>query len=289
MLLLSGPDWLANLYLGCFVFGLIFTAISAFFSFGHMTGSVDLPHVDAGHDPGVHLPHVDLHPHMDAGHDAGVHVPHVDLHPHVDAGHAGVADAHGHVAPVHAGETVGVPVPTQSVDRGTTEERISPLNMPTILAAITWFGGVGYVLTRMAFLGWIMIAGIALVGGFLGGYIVYYFFAKVLWPAQTRPMDPMEYDLRGTYARVVSGIARDGTGEIMYTKGGTRSVAGARSADGSPLPKGSDVMVVRYERGLAYVVLRDAPQEVSVPTEARITTELSPDPAHPLPNREQSL
>ena len=273
MLLLSSPEWLTNLYLGCFVFGLIFTAISAFFSFGHMTGHIDLPHVDGGHDAGLHVPHV----HVDGPH---VEAPHVDLpHPHVDAGHGGL-DGHGHaVAPVHAGETVGVPVRTQPVDRGTSQETISPLNMPTILAAITWFGGVGYVLTRMAFLDWLLILGVAVLGGSLGGYIVYYFFAKVLWPAQTRPMDPMEYDLRGTYARVVSGIAPNGTGEIMYTKGGTRAVAGARSADGSPLPKGADVMVVRYERGLAYVVPRYAPQDVTVPTEARITTELPANPA----------
>jgi hypothetical protein len=272
MLLLSAPDWLANLYLGCFVFGLIFTAISTFFSFGHMTGHIDLPHVDGGHDPGVHIPHVDLpHPHVEIGHDAG-------------------PNGHVHAAPpIHAGETVGVPVPTQPVDRGTTQETISPLNMPTILAAITWFGGVGYVLTRLRFLDWLMVAGIAVLGGFFGGYIVYYFFAKVLWPAQTRPMDPLEYDLRGTYARVVSGIAANGTGEIMYTKGGTRSVAGARSADGSPLPKGSEVMVVRYERGLAYVVPRNAPQDVTVPTEARITTELSADPARPVSNADPSI
>lgn len=277
MLLLSGPDWLANLYLGCFVFGLIFTAISAFFSFGHMTGHIDLPHMDSGHDPGLHVPHL----HVDG---PDLEAPHVDL-PHVDSGHGGLDGHAGHAgAPIHAGETVGVPVPTQAVDRGSTQETISPLNMPTILAAITWFGGVGYVMTRIGLLGWILIAGIALLGGFLGGYIVYYFFAKVLWPAQTRPMDPLDYDLRGTYARVVSGIAQNGTGEIMYTKGGTRAVAGARSADGTPLPKGTEVMVVRYERGLAYVVLRDAPQNVTVPTEARITTELTTNPAQEIKN-----
>ncbi len=270
MLPLSGPDWLASLYLGCFVFGLIFTAISAFFSFGHMTGHIDFPHVDTGHDPGVHGPHVQLHG------------PHVELpHPHVGAGH-------GHASSVHAGETAGVPVPTQPVDRGMAQETISPLNMPTILAAITWFGGVGYVLTHMKFLGWILIMGVALLGGFLGGYIVYYFFAKVLWPAQTHPMDPVEYDLRGTYARVVSGIAPNGTGEIMYTKGGTRAVAGARSADGEPVPKGSEVMVVRYERGLAYVVLRNAPQDVTVPTAPRITTELPANPAHAISTADPS-
>jgi hypothetical protein len=43
-------------------------------------------------------------------------------------------------------------------------------------------------------------------------------------------------------------------------------------------------MVVRYERGLAYVVPRNAPQDVTVPTEARITTELPGNPAREIKN-----
>src|SRR5205085_6163875 len=138
-------------------------------------------------------------------------------------------------------------------------------------------GGVGYLLSTSVPLAWTMILGAALGAGFIGGYIVYYFFAHVLWPAQTPPMDPAEYDLRGTLARVVSGIAAGGTGEIMYTKGGTRQVAGARSADGSALPKGTEVVVTRYERGLAYVLPRTALAGGDLADEGRPTTELPPN------------
>jgi hypothetical protein len=260
---LPGPDWLTNLYLGCFIFGLIFTALSATLSFVHMPGGPDLPHASPVHTVGAHIPHVDIH--VGHGHMAG----------------HGAADGHGHTAgvPLHAGTTGDAPVPTRPVDLGARQERVSWFNMPTLLAGITWFGGVGYLLATNVPLGWTLILGAALAAGFVGSYIVYYFFAKVLWPAQTPPMDPAEYDLRGTPARVVSGIAAGGTGEIMYTKGGTRAVAGARSADGAALSKGTSVIVVRYERGLAYVLDRAALEGDSLSDEGRPTTELPPNPA----------
>jgi hypothetical protein len=88
-------------------------------------------------------------------------------------------------------------------------------------------------------------------------------------------MNAEEYALPGTPARVVSGIGPGGTGEIMYTKGGTRAVAGARSEDGSPLPKGTEVRVVRYERGLAYVVPRTVADPAGT-AEGAVTTRLPP-------------
>jgi hypothetical protein len=46
-----------------------------------------------------------------------------------------------------------------------------------------------------------------------------------------------------------------GTGEIIYTQMGTRRVCGARSDDGSAVTKGTEVVVTRYEKGIAYVRL----------------------------------
>jgi hypothetical protein len=270
-----GPDWLANLYLGCFIFGLILTVVSTFFSVGHM--GADVPHIDSG--AGAHVD-VGSGAHIDVGHaDAGVG--HVDAgvdvgHAHVDVGHAPHVDGHGHVG--DTGKSLLMAEGEGQVRNPERPRSLSWANMPTILAAITWFGGVGYLLSQTTALLWTWVLGVAVAAGFLGGYIVYFFFAKLLWPAQTPPMNPDEYALPGTVARVVSGIAAGGTGEILYTKGGTRSVAGARSLDGSPLPKGTEVRVVRYERGLAYVTPRAAAPGAVTPDEGQVTTKLPPSP-----------
>jgi hypothetical protein len=48
-------------------------------------------------------------------------------------------------------------------------------------------------------------------------------------------------------------IRAGGTGELIYSQEGTRRVAGARSEDGAAIPKGTEVVVTRYEKGIAYV------------------------------------
>jgi hypothetical protein len=48
-------------------------------------------------------------------------------------------------------------------------------------------------------------------------------------------------------------IRPGGTGEIVFSQGGTRHAAGARSEDGKAFPKGTEVVITRYERGIAYV------------------------------------
>ena len=44
-----------------------------------------------------------------------------------------------------------------------------------------------------------------------------------------------------------------GTGEILFSLAGGRRVAGARSEDGRAIGKGVEIVIVRYEKGLAYV------------------------------------
>ena len=186
--------------------------------------------------------------------------------------------AHGaapHLGPAD-GTTGQLPLTAESPERRTeSPEPLSPLNLPTLLAGLTWFGGVGYITTRTTSLLWTMILLTAVVGGLVGGGIIYLFFSRILWPAQTPPLDPADYQLPGTLGRVVSGIAAGGTGEIMYVKGGTRAVAGARSADGAAVSKGTEVIVVRYEHGLAYVLRRDAVGAFA-PDAGQVTSRLPP-------------
>jgi hypothetical protein len=50
-------------------------------------------------------------------------------------------------------------------------------------------------------------------------------------------------------------IRENGTGEIIYSQAGTRRTCGARSENGNALDKGEEIVVTRYDKGIAYVRL----------------------------------
>ncbi len=45
----------------------------------------------------------------------------------------------------------------------------------------------------------------------------------------------------------------DGTGEIIFSLAGVRRCAGARTDEGKAIEKGAEVVIERYEKGIAYV------------------------------------
>jgi hypothetical protein len=69
----------------------------------------------------------------------------------------------------------------------------------------------------------------------------------------TKPLDSADYRLPGTPAKVVSSIREGGVGEVVYSKSGSRFTLGARAADGRPIAKGTEVIIISRERGLAVV------------------------------------
>lgn len=125
-------------------------------------------------------------------------------------------------------------------------------NLTAVFAFLAWFGGVGY----LALTGWELAAGfafgVAVLAGVFGYAVIYLFFVRVLLPAD-RSMDPADYQYVGTVAQVTAPIRAGRTGEIRYVKGGVRHSEGARSADGAELLRGTEVVIARYERGIAYV------------------------------------
>ena len=131
---------------------------------------------------------------------------------------------------------------------------MSPFNFVSLMAFLTWFGGAGYLLTSYSglWIGFGLLISVAI--GLIGGGIVFLFLSRVL----IRPdenMDPADYEMVGVLAHVSSPIRQGGTGEIVYTQMGTRRVCGARSEDDSSVAKGTEVVVTRYEKGIAYIRL----------------------------------
>lgn len=125
------------------------------------------------------------------------------------------------------------------------------LNFGTLTAFMTWFGGIGFLLTAYSQVVGVATVVLAIVGGLIGGGIIFVFMAKVLAPDQI-PLDPADYHLPGTLGRITVTIPRNGTGEMVYTQAGTRKTVAARGAAGEQIAKGTEVVVLRYERGVAY-------------------------------------
>ena len=129
----------------------------------------------------------------------------------------------------------------------------SHLNLSTVLAFVAWFGGIGYLAHNGA--GWTALASIfvAILGGLAGGYAIYTFFNRVIRAGESAPLDPRDFDLQGKLAHVSSSVLAGGTGEITYVQSGARMVRPARSDRGQSIPRGTEVIVLRAERGVGIV------------------------------------
>jgi len=125
-------------------------------------------------------------------------------------------------------------------------------NLGSLLAFLIWFGGIGFLLHDLSPLGIVLVVLLSLLAGFAGASAIAFFLVKVLLPAQT-VVDPAQYRLDGTPGRITAAIPAGQTGEISYSKAGTRRSDAARSIDGEPIAHGEEVVIVTYRRGIAYV------------------------------------
>jgi membrane protein implicated in regulation of membrane protease activity len=130
---------------------------------------------------------------------------------------------------------------------------ISAVNAFTVLAFLTWFGGAGYLLHRATIFSEPMVFVLAAISGFAGAGLLWAALFKVLLPHE-RVMDVADTEMAGVVARVSNGIrGGDGIGEIIFSQTGARRASAARSDDGHAIERGTEVVVIRYERGVAYV------------------------------------
>jgi len=68
-----------------------------------------------------------------------------------------------------------------------------------------------------------------------------------------RDLDPADYDMIGVLGRVSSTVRAGGIGEMIFSQLGARRAASIRSESGQAISKGTEVVVTRYEKGIAYV------------------------------------
>jgi len=129
---------------------------------------------------------------------------------------------------------------------------LGAFNIGTCAAFLAWFGGTGYLLRHYFGVGTVIALGAALVSGFAAAAILFRFLAKFLI-REGENLDPADYDMVGVLGKVSSTIRASGTGEMMFSQMGSRRAAPARSEGGIEISRGAEVVVIRYESGIAYV------------------------------------
>ena len=168
---------------------------------------------------------------------------HVHL-PHLPHGGGHVAAGHAPVAHGATGSGTAAPAARQSP--------VSPFNFITLTAFLAWFGGTGFLITRFSSIWFALGFLIAIAAGIVGAGIVFLFLSRVL-VSREENMDSADYEMVGVLGRISMPIRENGTGEIIFPVGGARRCSGARSEDGKPIEKGAEVVIERYEKGIAYV------------------------------------
>jgi membrane protein implicated in regulation of membrane protease activity len=205
----------ADFYLICFAVGFFFSLLS------FLTGGLRWH---------LHLPHLFFHASVAA--------------PHVAAGQAATPAGHG---------AAGAANPPQGVSHSRTAD-VSLFNFVTLAAFLAWFGGAGYLLTLYSGIWFLSGLGLAVFSGLVGGGMVFLFLSRVLI-SQEENLDPADFEMVGVLGRISVPIRAQGTGEIIYSQAGTRRTCGARGEDGAAIAKGAEVVITRYEKGIAYVRL----------------------------------
>ncbi len=205
----------ADFYLICFAVGFLLSAVSF---------------IAGGLHWHLHMPHFP---------DFGGHG---DFGGHVDVGHA------------PAGHGAGAPDSATGGDHAGEQSPVSPFNFVTLTAFLAWFGGTGFLITRFSSIWYALGLLIAMGAGLVGAAIVFLFLTRVLISHEEN-MDAADYEMVGVLGRISMPIRQGGTGEIIYSQAGTRRTCGARSENGSAIEKGAEIVVTRYDKGIAYVRL----------------------------------
>ncbi len=170
------------------------------------------------------------------------------FHFHLPHGHIHFGGGHGH-AGGHGAAHHGSGAKAGTGSHGSNFPFFNPMSMAVFLA---WFGGTGFLLVHLRHV-WVF-AGLALatLSGLTGAGIVFLFVAKFLM-ARDFTLDPADFDMVGVLAKVSGTVRSHGTGEIIFEQQGVRKACAARGETDEDIQRDEEVVVTRYEHGVAYV------------------------------------
>lgn len=134
---------------------------------------------------------------------------------------------------------------------------VAPINGFTITAFLCWFGGVGYLLHHYSNFMVPVTLLLATISGLAGASLIFWFLARVL-ATHERELTAEETQIVGVAGYVSGALHAGHTGEVLFSQGGARRSVPARSENGEAIERGVEVVVMRYERGIAYVRTWDA-------------------------------
>lgn len=162
---------------------------------------------------------------------------------HLPAGDGGT-QTHGTIAPAHA---AGQQLASWTGAAGWAFSWLSPL---TLAAAALGFGAAGLLVSMAS---QALAVPLAVAGALIAAVAV-----RALMRAFVRAETPaLAATAEGAMGTINAPIREDRAGEVVYTLEGLQRSAPARTLDGVPLPRGARVVIVRRERGMAWVAPLD--------------------------------
>ena len=213
-------DPLSFVFLGCFLFGLLFFVVTA------LLGNLGHGHA-IGHTATHHAP---LHV---SGHTSSAHAPHGASQPVGGATHA-------HAAP-------------RSSAQSTSHTLLSHINITSIALFLLGFGFFGFVFLNVlpGLLQLTLI--LAAIGGVVIAVLVLMLLSRLFGNSEGATVQDIA-DRTGMVGKVSTTIHENSLGEILYiSPGGMRKSIPARSVDGRRLEREQEVVVVNYQHGIAEV------------------------------------
>lgn len=166
---------------------------------------------------------------------------------HLHIGHTHVGHGIGHAHGIGHTHAIG-----HAAHGGGGRSSMGAFNGFTLAAFLCWFGGCGYLLARAGVLAGFVVLLLAALTGLAGAALLFWFFVRVLLPHE-RELTAADTAIVGVLGLVTAPVRPGGTGEIHFSQNGSRCFAPARSDSGAALARGSEVVVLRYEQGIAYV------------------------------------
>ncbi len=156
-------------------------------------------------------------------------------------GHMHVGHAHFHLHLNHHGGDA----------HGGADGLLTKINFSTVTTFLAWFGGTGYVLSRYTSIWSLLALGLAALMGLGGASLMFWVISKMV--KHDRTLDPADFDMIGVLGRVSSTVRTGGTGEMVFVQDGVRKATPVRGEEDVEIARGTEVVVTRYERGVAYV------------------------------------